>query len=268
MKRFLLTTTLWFLVGLLALQAQTSFTQTGKASYYADKFQGRTTASGERYDKAQHTCAHLTLPFGTMLKVTNLDNGQTTQVRVNDRGPFAKDRIIDLSRAAAEDLDLVLAGMANVKIEVLPASSTDPMPTPAPSAPQSASTTKPAPAPAPAPTSTPAPTPAPTPAVATPSATPAAPSATTSEGELYKVSVTPSDQKAGYAVQIASYQGLTNLLRVLNGLSIPKLNVYIVGSNPDYVYKLIVGPFATRRDAESQKAKLQADYPDCFIIQI
>lgn len=255
MKRCVLSATLWLVASLSILHAQTSFTQTGKASYYADKFQGRTTASGERYDKTQHTCAHLTLPFGTMLKVTNLDNGQTTQVRVNDRGPFAKDRIIDLSRAAAEDLDLVLSGMARVKIEVVPATDAAPLPTPSPAA------QKPTPMPKPAPVPPKMPTPA-------PPAPEDAPSATVNEGELYKVSVSPSDQKAGYAVQIASYQGFTNLLRALNGLNIPKLNVYVVGSNPDHVYKLIVGPFATRRDAENQRTKLLANYPDCFIIQI
>ena len=99
--------------------AQVTFTQTGMASFYADKFQGRSTASGERYDKNKLTCAHLSLPFGTTLRVTSLENNRSTVVRVNDRGPFAPDRIIDLSRKAAEALGIISAGTGKVKIEVI-----------------------------------------------------------------------------------------------------------------------------------------------------
>ena len=92
------------------------FTQEGLAAYYADSLQGRKTASGEPYDKAAMTCAHKQLPFGTYLLVQSLTNGKSVVVRVNDRGPFSEKRIIDVSRAAAEQLDLVRAGIMKVRI--------------------------------------------------------------------------------------------------------------------------------------------------------
>ncbi len=91
--------------------------ETGEASYYADKFVGRSTASGETYQHTKFTAAHRTLPFGTIVKVTNLNNGKTVTVRINDRGPFARGRIIDLSKAAAKQIDMVNAGVAKVRIE-------------------------------------------------------------------------------------------------------------------------------------------------------
>ena len=91
-------------------------TETGKASYYADKFQGRRTASGEVFRQRKMTAAHRTLHFGTRVKVTNLDNGRSIKVRVNDRGPFVAGRIIDLSSNAARKLGMKQAGVANVRI--------------------------------------------------------------------------------------------------------------------------------------------------------
>lgn len=93
-------------------------TQTGKASFYADKFEGRQTASGEKYKHAKLTAAHKTLPFGTIVKVTNLSNEQSVEVTINDRGPYVEGRIIDVSRSAAEKLGFVNQGLAEVKIEV------------------------------------------------------------------------------------------------------------------------------------------------------
>ena len=90
--------------------------ETGVASYYAHKYHGRTTASGERFDMNDLTAAHKTLPFGTRVRVTNLDNGKSVTVRVNDRGPFVKGRVIDLSLAAAKKVDMVHAGLANVEV--------------------------------------------------------------------------------------------------------------------------------------------------------
>jgi len=86
------------------------------ASYYGDEFQGRPTSSGEVFDMNAYTCAHKTLPFGTMLEVTNLANGRKSVVRVNDRGPFVEGREIDVSKAAAYDLGMVSTGTARVSI--------------------------------------------------------------------------------------------------------------------------------------------------------
>jgi rare lipoprotein A len=87
------------------------------ASYYSDIFHGRKTASGETYDKWAFTCAHRKLAFGTKLVVTNLANKRSVLVRVNDRGPFVKGRIIDLSYAAAEKIGMIAAGVVKVKVE-------------------------------------------------------------------------------------------------------------------------------------------------------
>lgn len=91
--------------------------QTGKASYYADKFNGRKTASGEKFGNSKLTAAHKTLPFGTKVKVTNLKNGKTVKVRINDRGPFVAGRIIDLSKKAARKIDMVNEGVGSVRIK-------------------------------------------------------------------------------------------------------------------------------------------------------
>jgi rare lipoprotein A len=88
----------------------------GIASYYS--YGGR-TANGERYDPRQLTAAHRTLPFGTKLQVTNLDSGRSVVVRVNDRGPFIRGRVVDVSHAAAKQLDLLRSGVAKVKVEEL-----------------------------------------------------------------------------------------------------------------------------------------------------
>jgi rare lipoprotein A len=92
-------------------------TQTGKASYYSDNLSGSKTANGEHYKPSELTAAHKKLPFGTKVTVTNLSNGKSVTVRVNDRGPYVSGRIIDLSKAAAKELGMVNAGVAKVKIK-------------------------------------------------------------------------------------------------------------------------------------------------------
>jgi len=90
----------------------------GMASYYADSLHGNPTASGEPYDRDALTAAHRTLAFGAIVQVTNLDNGQSVEVRINDRGPHVDSRIIDVSGAAARELGMIDSGTAMVKIEV------------------------------------------------------------------------------------------------------------------------------------------------------
>ncbi len=91
-------------------------TVTGKATYYASKFHGRRTANGEVFSNKKLTAAHLKLPFGTIVNITNVDNGRTVEVRVNDRGPHSKFYIIDLSQAAAKKIGMFGKGVANVEI--------------------------------------------------------------------------------------------------------------------------------------------------------
>lgn len=91
----------------------------GIASYYTYPFHGRKTANGERYNMYEQTVAHKSLPFNTWVKITNLNNGLSTFARVNDRGPYWEDRIIDLSYAVAEDLGMVEVGIQKVKVEII-----------------------------------------------------------------------------------------------------------------------------------------------------
>jgi rare lipoprotein A len=95
--------------------------QAGKASFYADKFEGHPTASGEKYKHSKLTAAHKTLPFGTRVKVTNQANQKSVEVVINDRGPYVDGRIIDLSKSAAEKLDFISQGLAEVSVEVIDA---------------------------------------------------------------------------------------------------------------------------------------------------
>lgn len=102
---------------LLAGEAAREFEQ-GKASWYGPRFHGRRTASGERYDMHALTAAHKTLPFGTVVRVRSLVNGKEVDVRITDRGPFSRGRVIDLSRAAAEALGMLGLGVKDVLLLV------------------------------------------------------------------------------------------------------------------------------------------------------
>ena len=99
----------------LTIQAQSD----GKASYYSNGLHGRRMSNGERYDRNAFTCAHRTLPFGTRLRITNPRNGKSVIVRVTDRGPFVRGRVVDLSYAAARELGTIASGVAYVKVELV-----------------------------------------------------------------------------------------------------------------------------------------------------
>lgn len=100
--------------------ARLGSTETGVASWYGVPYHGRRSASGEIYDMEQLTAAHRSLPFQTWVEVTNLSNGKQVDVRINDRGPFVRGRILDLSQAAARDIDMLRAGTARVRLKVIP----------------------------------------------------------------------------------------------------------------------------------------------------
>lgn len=95
------------------------YTAVGEASFYASKHHSRKTASGERYDPDKKTAAHRQLPFGSRLKVTNVKTGQSVVVRVNDRGPFVKGRLVDLSRSAFSSIGSLSAGVIRVRVELI-----------------------------------------------------------------------------------------------------------------------------------------------------
>lgn len=95
------------------------FTETGLASFYADRHQNQKTANGERYSHKLKTAAHKKLPFGSQVRVTNLQTGKSVMVRINDRGPFVRGRVIDLSKSAFSEIASTSAGLVRVKIEVI-----------------------------------------------------------------------------------------------------------------------------------------------------
>jgi rare lipoprotein A len=114
----------WLAGGTGVAHATSAHEQTGIASWYGLTAHGRTTASGETMDRNALTAAHRSWPFGTRVLVTNLDNGETVVVTVNDRGPFAHGRVLDVSRAAARELGMERAGTARVRLRRLPSEGT------------------------------------------------------------------------------------------------------------------------------------------------
>ncbi|MGF1696029.1 septal ring lytic transglycosylase RlpA family protein [Vibrio lamellibrachiae] len=96
----------------------------GQASWYGNKYHGKLTASGERYNMRAYTAAHKTLPFGTIVKVTNTANGKSVDVKINDRGPFVKGRVIDLSQKSFGQIGNIKKGLAPIKIEIIDDSNT------------------------------------------------------------------------------------------------------------------------------------------------
>lgn len=120
-KPFIMRKLFFTLLTSLIFSASFGQVQTGKASFYADKFEGTTTASGEKYRHNKLTAAHKTLPFGTRVKVINLSNNQSVEVIINDRGPYVENRIIDLSKSAAEKLGFIHQGLADIRLEVIDA---------------------------------------------------------------------------------------------------------------------------------------------------
>jgi rare lipoprotein A len=108
-----------FLLGFENISLSQTLIQYGKATFYSKEFSGKRTSSGEIYNNSLLTAAHRTLPFNTVVRVTNIDNNKSVEVRVNDRGPISKHRIIDLSRRAAEEIDIIKQGIGNVKVEVI-----------------------------------------------------------------------------------------------------------------------------------------------------
>lgn len=99
------------------LEGGISYTAVGNASYYSSRLQGKRTASGEHYDETALTAAHTDLPFDAQVCITNVYNGRTTAVRINDRGPYTGNRIIDVSLAAAKELGMLRVGTARVRVE-------------------------------------------------------------------------------------------------------------------------------------------------------
>ena len=206
----------------------TTGVQVGVASWYGKYFHGRPTASGEIYDMYQPTAAHLTAPLGTYALVTNLENGQSVRVRINDRGPYKRHRILDLSYEAARQLDLVRPGLGRVQIDFL----AEPAMTMAP----------------PAEPAFVVPPPAEPAFVVPPTVTPV----DTSPDQRNSVQVIETTGTRPFAVQVGAYQDQNNAVRAQKTLTTMYSNVWIsmapVDTQP--LHRVRLGPFNNRDEAE------------------
>lgn len=217
-----------FTFSLIIISLGISFAQIqkGTASFYADKFEGKQTASGEKYKHKKLTAAHKFLPFGTLVKVTNLENKESVEVRINDRGPFVEDRIIDLSRSAAEKLKFTNQGLAEVQIEVVDAGDGR-----------------------------------------TNSNRPVQIDQNI-ENEAYFQMKVKRKQPSGYGVQIGSFNGFDNMLKLSENIEKSyraKLYIEVKELNDSKVYALILGDYGKRKRADKLKAKMSDRFPDAFV---
>lgn len=272
-------------IGLIAQQAEY-----GMASYYGDEFHGSETASGERYNKEELTAAHKTLPMGTRVRVTRMDTKKYVDVRINDRGPYLKGRIIDLSGRAADALNMRKDGTTQVKLDVIgrkgiankaptPKKKTPPpVPVMEETQPRKKVITKAKPTSTPAPVTTPRKTPTPTkkatrkPAVYTPKGKDYVATASykdklvADEGfemvvsknfspyGLFKIEL-QKPRTGGYGVQIASLSNYQNVLKQVADLQAKWFNNILLsiekGSKGNPKYKVILGPFPDLASAKN-----------------
>ncbi len=204
----------------------------GQASFYANKFNGRKTASGEIFSQRKMTAAHRTLPFGTIIKVTNLSNNKSVKVRVNDRGPFSRKRIIDLSRKAAKELDFIKAGVARVKIEPVGEEAED-LPPPAED-----------------------------------KISPADKNAEEISSETYyKVNSEPF-APWGFLIQLESYEDAQNLLercRQIKKETGKNVIVQVKKEKSKTIYRILIGTFLDRISAEKFMDSIKSDFNGCFV---
>lgn len=219
-----------FLLGLLPACLQAQDTLRGKASYYNDIFHGKPTATGELYDRDSFTCACKNYPVGSILRVTREDNGLATEVKVNDCGPHVRDRVIDLSKAAAREIDLIRDGVTVVIVELLipgtgkmPCRGSSPFPVPPPDESGADST------------------------IVEPLAD--------STLEIPEI-VLP---ESGYMIQTGSYGNLNNALALQTRLQSIGLNsAFIVKKNN--LYKVMTGIYNDQTQAEADKQRLNAEF--------
>ncbi|QKG78844.1 septal ring lytic transglycosylase RlpA family protein [Tenuifilum thalassicum] len=235
----------------LTLFSQVGYVQEGNASFYGDEFEGRLTASGERYSHLKATCAHVSIPFGSLVKITNLENNKSAIARVNDRGPFVPDRIIDVSKSVAERLGMIKKGVVKVRIEVIDNQGNTLKDLNIASKPQKSTSIK--------------------------------KENHTIQGNINQVDVKERNDinlfsvqvsrtfSKGFYIQLGSYKEQNNLFDFLyEARKRAGKNTYVnvVQANNERLFKVLLGPFSTRNDAEKTRQSLLEDYPGCFIIKI
>lgn len=278
----------WLLTGLLIGGRLVAQEEYGEASYYSDKFHLKNkTASGELYDKYDYTAAHRTLPFQTWVRVTNLDNGRSVQVRINDRGPFKPGRIVDLSRIAAEELDMIASGVARVKLDVLsmPSAPQDPSPLPTPQVqPSSPSNQSSASVPTPNPNALPLVDPFGNPLPSAEDNNEMPPSTSKQAAQLPAgmedaQRYTPAlfrmvafkEEATGYGIQIGAYFSLYRLFEAMDELAQQGYqNTLVQNSLKDGkpVFRILIGPYPTRDDAKLVQRSLSRKKKKGFIIDL
>jgi rare lipoprotein A len=262
----------------------------GFASYYSDRYQGRRTAYGDIYDKNKMTCSHKKHPYGTLLKVTRLDNNKSVVCKVIDKGPYTKGRIVDLSRAAAEEIDLIQEGVARVRVEVYRRDDTpvaqqerrrEPAEPPAEyEAPSpSRSTQEPNPSTRPSRSAEESTTrtresQSREPAARTERSAPAEKPAVKSDPNklvgqdykkygLYKIQLQRGPQ-GGFGVQVMVVSDSESVMRAISSLQERGFTNILVsveqGQNQQTLYKIILGPFNTRPQAENYQGNLRERY--------
>lgn len=236
-------------------QRDDGYDETGIASWYGPNFHGRPTANGETFDQHAMTAAHTTLPIPSIVEVTNLENGRSVIVRLNDRGPFVDNRLIDLSRAAATELDYIGSGLAHVRVRYLgPAHENGAPPNrvyQANADPTPAQRSGPVQVAAMAPAAALATTPATTPAIAEPVALPTMPppaSAPTSS---------PASMSGGYSLQLGAFSDPDNaqaFARRLDGAGEVRIEA---GQSPQgQVWRVFLGRWVDRTAAQSARQSL------------
>ena len=211
--------------------------ETGHASWYGHPYHGRRTSNGEVYDMDKMTAAHLRLPFGTWVRVKNLENGRQTEVRINDRGPFVKNRIIDLSREAARRIEMIGPGTARVRVEVIALPGTSPG--------ERAPTTASAPPPESAP--------------ATPTPAPSDPSSSTEH---------PCNDSPGYAVQVGSFGVPENAAGIRDKMNEAYGNARILRKETQNgpLYAVLLGSGSDSYAATALTERLRRDNIDGFVV--
>lgn len=228
------------------------YEETGTASWYGPQFHGQRAANGEVFDQAALTAAHPTLPLNSLVQVTNLENGREVIVRVTDRGPFVRERLIDLSQGAAEVLGFIREGHATVHVRYLG-------PAPRrydPATPAAASATSDAPAAAP-----PSETPAPPPVLQGPISLSAPPGR---DDQLAGGPAVPAPQPSleqvptgAFVVQVGAFSDLTNAQRVRSTASAAgPVNIDVRRTPGGELFRVRVGPFATQAEAEAARRTL------------
>lgn len=268
MRQTILTLSIVLISGLLSAFTNNTTEEYGKAGYYADSLQGRKTASGEPYDKNDLTCAHKSLPFGTMVRVTRIDNKKSVVVRVNDRGPYIDGYVVDVSRKAAEQIGLIKDGVTRVKVEVVQASPNARVAaetdgdtklligrekTVQPSSKGVAANNIARPL-----------------TYSTETKTASSAALTT---DLYKVDLR-STSRQGFGVQVSTLFDADNVFPILEKLQTDWPGKAMVSMTTDKAtnssrYKVIIGPFADKSAADSQqKLAIKKGYKKCFVVDL